>query len=211
MEWLDGRQVRTAEFPEGLEHMTIKELMQTLIGNILLCFVMKAFVRMMLRRRFAMVEHPGESQATDEKWLASVWKLFMTTVLLSHSSVTRADILQGWYGAKSPKPTSLLFCAGPRLDVTNILKEMRSVQSLPKGLTMGYDAETREYSTAGLKNCPGGLCRAIKEVAQRWLDLYLPAHPGDSVPHGFEEFVQYSKNLEQAFNFAAMRGADFHR
>ena len=202
--------VRTMEYPEGLPSMTIREFLQTIIGNVLLCFVMKAFVRMLKRRRFAMVEHPSASDRPEEQWLASIWKLFMTKVLLDSDFVVRADILQGWYGAKSPKPTSLLFTLGPQIDAPHILREMRTEQQLPKGLDMGYDTAAREYSTAGLKNYPGGLCKAIKEVAQRWLDCYLPSFPSDSVPAGFEEFVQYTKNLEQSFNFDALRGADFH-
>ena len=75
---------------------------------------------------------------------------------------------------------------------------------------MGYNCQTREFNTAQLKNYPGGLCKAIKCVAQEWLDQYLPSTPSDSAPDGFEEFVQYSEKLEQSFNYAAMRGADFH-
>ena len=212
--WSNGdggpKVVRTMEYPEGLPSMTIRELLQTITGNVLLCFVLKAFVRMLKRRRFAMVEHPSASDRPEEQWLASIWKLFMTKVLLDNDFVVRADILQGWYGAKSPKPTSLLFTLGPQINAPHILREMRTEQQLPKGLDMGYDEAAREYSTAGLKNYPGGLCKAIKEVAQRWLDSYLPYSPSDSVPAGFEEFVQYTKNLEQSFNFDALRGADFH-
>ena len=204
------RVLRTVEYPEGLDSMTIKELRQTYLGNVLLCFTMKAFLRMVKRRRFAMLEHPTESEAEDELWLASIWRLFLTKALQCHSFVSKEEVLQGWFGAKSPKPTTLLFCAGPKLDIKNILKGMRTVDILPKGLAMGFNRETKEFNTASLKNYPGGLCAAIKAIVQCWLDLYLPENPCDDAPLGFEEFVQYSEKLEQSFNFAAMRGADYH-
>ena len=201
------RVLRTSEVPEGLPHMTVREFEQTLMGNVFLCFVLRAFVRM---TRFSMVEHPSESEDPIELWLGSIWKLFITRVMLDNDFVKRADILQGWYGAKSPKPTSLLFGAGPLVDIDGILKKMRCDSVLPKSLVMGYDCQAREFHTASLKNYPGGLCKAIKSVAQEWLDQYLPSNPSDSAPDGFEEFVQYSEKLEQSFNYAAMRGADFH-
>ena len=207
----DGpRVLRTLEYPEGLDSMTIKELQQTHLGNILLCFTMKAFLRMVKRRRFAMLEHPKESEVEEEFWLASIWRLFLTRALQCHSFVKKEDLLQGWYGAKSPKPTTLLFSAGPKIDIKNILIGMRTVDVLPGGLKMGFNRETKEFQTASLKNYPGGLCAAISAIAQCWLNHYLPVNPCDDAPQGFAEFVQYSEKLVQAFNFDAMRGADFH-
>ena len=190
--------------------MTIKEMSQTILGNVLLCFVMRAFILMVKRQRFAMVEHLTETQSPSEQWLGSIWRLFLTRVLLHHESVTKAEIFQGWFGAKAPKPTTLLFTAGPRIDVAGILRKMQTTDVLPKGLSMGYDSEAKEYSTASLKNYPGGLCAAIKTIAQEWLDLYLPSTISVSTPPSFHEFVQYSEKLVQGFNFAAARGADFH-
>ena len=206
------RVLRTAEVPEGLFTMTVAEQQQALLGNRLLCFIMLAFVHMLRISRFAMVEHPSSSAADSEAWLASIWKLFLTEVLLANEFVRRIDIFQGLYGARSPKPTSLLFCVGPNLDVQSTLDQGQTVSEMPKHLEMGWDRKAGEYATASLKNYPGGLCAAISKVCQQWLDEFLPVTPpNDSEPSSIAQFVHFTEQLERGFNFSAQRGSDFHR
>ena len=181
-------------------------------GNRLLCFIMLAFVHMLRIARFAMVEHPSSSVADSEAWLASIWKLFLTEVLAANEFVRKIDIFQGLFGARSPKPTTLLFCVGPDLDVQNTLFQGQTVSEMPRQLEMGWDRKAGEYATASLKNYPGGLCAAISSVCQQWLDRYLPVTPPSvSKPNSIAQFVHFTEQLERGFNFSAQRGSDFHR
>ena len=206
------RVLRTAEVPEGLFTMTVAEQQQALLGNRLLCFIMLAFVHMLRIARFAMVEHPSSSLADSEAWLASIWKLFLTEVLAANEFVRKIDIFQGLFGARSPKPTSLLFCVGPNLDVQTTLDQGHTVSEMPRQLEMGWDRKAGEYATASLKNYPQILCAAISKVCQQWLDRYLPETPPSvSEPDSIAQFVQFTEQLERSFNFSAQRGSDFHR
>ena len=177
------RVVRTEEAPEGLFAMTAPEQQQVLLGNRLLCFIMLAFVHMLRISRFAMVEHPASSAAASEAWLASIWKLFLTKVFQANEFVWKVDIYQGLFGAKSPKPTSLLFSVGPSIDVRAILEKGQTVEEMPRQLEMGWDRQAGEYQTASLKNYPGGLCAAISCVCQQWLECYLPEVPPSDADH----------------------------
>ena len=206
--------VRTEEAPEGLFAMTAPEQQQVLLGNRLLCFIMLAFVHMLRISRFAMVEHPASSAAASEAWLASIWFLFLTKVNQANEFVWKVDIYQGLFGAKSPKPTSLLFSVGPSIDVRAILEKGQTVEEMPRQLEMGWDRQAGEYQTASLKNYPGGLCAAISCVCQQWLECYLPeVPPSDADPlysSSISKFVHFTENLERRFNFSAQRGSDYH-
>lgn len=209
------RVVRTEEAPEGLFAMTAPEQQQVLLANRLLCFIMLAFVLLLRISRFAVVEHPASSAAASEAWLASIWKLFLTEVFQANEFVWKVDIYQGLFGAKSPKPTSLLFSVGPSIDVRAILEKGQTVEEMPRQLEMGWDRQAGEYQTASLKNYPGGLCAAISCVCQQWLECYLPeVPPSDADPlysSSISKFVHFTENLERRFNFSAQRGSDYHR
>lgn len=70
------RVLRTAEVPQGLEAVRIRELHQILQANRLLLFAIQLFHAMVRVRRLMVVEHPGEPDRPDEAWLPSIWKLF---------------------------------------------------------------------------------------------------------------------------------------
>ena len=206
------RTLRTQEYPQGLSTMTVAEQQQVLLGNRLLCFIVMAFVHMLRLSRFAMIEHPASSKLASETWLASIWKLFMTEVLSACGFVRKVEVFQGLFGAKSPKPTCLLFSLGSGIDVEELLRSYQTVEFLPRSLEMGFDKVLGEYSTASLKNYPGGLCRGISDVCQRWLEVYLPTNPPSvSASTSMSGFVQFTEKLDRQFNYSAQRGADCHR
>ena len=201
------RLLRLAEQPLGLPALTTREVQQLQLANRLLLFVLSAFLEMVLLCRFAMIEHPASPEEAGEEWLPSIWKLYVTQCLASHPWVQQIQIAQGWYGAKSPKPTTLLFGCGRDLPVERILQEGRT-HSMPKALQMGR--EGGEYSTAALKNYPSSLCRAMATVLERWLSHYMesllvvaPTHLPDHAV-----FADYVQHLLVHFNFDALRGAD---
>ena len=125
---------------------------------------------MLRQSRFAMIEHPASSELDSETWLASIWKLFMTEVLSACDFVRKILIFQGLFGAKSPKPTTLLFSVGNSIDVEAVLRSCQTVGEMPRSLEMGWDKAAGEYSTASLKNYPGTLCKGISAVCQLWLE-----------------------------------------
>lgn len=159
--------VRTAARPQGLEALTIREVIQLTLANSLLLFAVRAFFAMVVCGRFAMIEHPASPEDISERWLATIWRLYIVEVLQKHPWVQTTTILQGYYGAKNPKPTTLMFSCGNSISVTDLLRKHRATSVLPKALQMGRCGD--EYATASLKNYAGGLCRAIALTLERWI------------------------------------------
>ena len=115
------------------------------------------------------------------------------------------------FGAKSPKPTTLLFSVGNSIEVA-VLRSCQTVGEMPRSLEMGWDKAAGEYSTASLKIYPGALCKGISAVCQLWLEAFLPPSPPSvSASLGISDFVHFTERLDRQFNYAVQRGADFHR
>ena len=205
------RILRVAERPQGLPSLRLREVEQLLLANGLLLFVLRAFLEMILMHRFAMIEHPAEPQDESERWIASIWRLYVVECLQRHPWVQQVTIAQGYFGAKSPKPTTLLYGCGNKFSAELLLRQCQTVSTLPKALEMGRCGT--EFATASLKNYPKDLCVAMSVVLQKWLQCYV-SHTIADLPlttddqQGFDSFVQ---NLLVHFNFAAQRGADFAR
>ena len=72
--------------------------------------------------------------------------------------VTRCSILQGKFGAPSPKPTDLLFI-GPTRPRASLRKCESPVCS--KGVSIGLEGHGGAFQTAKLKEYPGDLCKAL--------------------------------------------------
>ena len=148
------RVVRLANCPYGIESLKVREVQQLLLANTLLLFAIQAFFAMVLCGRFAMIEHPATPSDPSERWLASIWKFYIVEAVRKHPWVQTVTVFQGRYGSKSPKPTTLMFSCGSGISVEALLKQCRTTQQLPKALVMGRSGG--EYTTASLKNYPGG-------------------------------------------------------
>ena len=204
------RTIRSAARPLGLTSLRPREVLQLRLANCLLMFTLSAFLEMTLLGRFAMIEHPACPSDEGERWIASIWRLYVVQVLQNHPWVQCVNIMQGHYGAKSPKPTTLLFAIGRDIDVSRELLERRTSQTLPKALKMGRTGKGEEFATASLKNYPSGLCRALAGILNKWILTFVRGH--ESTPndrHDFGLFLDFVQNLEIHFNFVAQRGADF--
>ena len=202
------RVVRLAQCPYGIASLTVREVQQLLLANTLLLFALQAFFAMVLCGRFAMIEHPATPSDPSERWLASIWKLYIVEALRKHPWVQTATIFQGHYGAKSPKPTTLMFACGSGISVDALLKECRTTQQLPKALKMGRSGG--EYTTASLKNYPEGLCRALAFLLENWLAYHVPTDFAEAGFHNPDHghFLLFVQRLMIQFNFDALRGAD---
>lgn len=204
------RVIRNATNPQGLSALRPREVLQLKLANCLLCFALQAFLEMCILGRFAMLEHPACPSQEGEGWLASIWRLYVVQVVQLHPWTQLTTIMQGHYGAVSPKPTTLLFALGQCFDVEKALYARRVTHTLPKALVMGKGGDGGEYSTSALKNYPPGLCRALSGILEQWMGMYVQHHFVPTMDEsGFTNFLQFVQNLQIHFNFSAMRGADF--
>ena len=202
------RLLRLASRPQGLQSLRNRELSQLLLANSLLLFVIRAYLEMLLQGKFAMLEHPAEPAIEEERYLPSIWKLYVLQVLGKHPMSQLVTVFQGHFNACSPKPTSLLFGCGQNISATSILEKSRTQSVLPKALQMGR--QNGEYATAALKNYPAAMCGALARVLEEWLRTSFDQNSADPISHDrdFNEFLGYVENLVQNFNFEAQQGAD---
>ena len=203
------RVVRSREEPYCLPFVKVAEAEQVLQANRLLLFTLRLFLLMTFQMKFMMIEHPSPSPREEDFWLASIWKLFATKVYQTHPYVWLVEVMQGHFGSKSPKPTSLLFTCGPDGSPQKFLDAAKTTP-LPENLQMGKTA-SGEYHTASLKAYPGDLCFALARLSQTWVDKYVQLHGEEGPRVPMDEFLEFSSKLLQAFNTAVGRGADYHK
>ena len=202
------RTLRHIDQPQGLGQLKVKEAKQLAVANRLLCFSLTLMLCAIQVHRLMVLEHPEEPDQEDQRWIASIWRLFVTVAIECNPHVHRSAIYQGFYGGLSPKPTSLMVCCGPKVKVEEILFAARTQQYLPASLSMGWRKEKREYATASLKTYPAGLCNGLAMLAQSWMDNYGGVVEDFHVP--MERFVAWTSELQRNFNLSVVRGADYH-
>eukprot|EP00438_Fugacium_kawagutii_P005073 Skav200544 [mRNA] locus=scaffold676:310903:315876:+ [translate_table: standard] len=149
------RPVRSAKQPWGLQCLTLRELRQVSLGNLLLSFSLEAATAILAANGIAVVEHPAEP---DDPALPSIWRLPVVQLLRAHSSVQLVRFYQGHFGAVSPKPTMLLTINIP--DMAEQLWDHRLRASLPAFSSIGK-AANGSFLTSPLKEYPPGLCKAL--------------------------------------------------
>lgn len=202
------RLLRSADSPAALPSLKLDELGQLQLANSLLCFALQAFLYMLMAHRLALLEHPAKPEGVGQDWLPSIWKLGIVKLLASHEAVNIVEIWQGHFGAKSPKPTSLLISAG-NINARDAIYHCACRADLPSPLQMGYDTSTREYSTASLKEYPDALCAGIANLTNLWCSEYV--RKPDIQSTAMAPFLEYSAQLQRHLNQVAQRGADFAR
>ena len=202
------RMLRSAMTPAALESLKIAELTQVQLANCLLCFALQAFLYMLMAHRLAILEHPSMPDGPGQEWLPSIWKLGIVRLIASHAAVQLLEIWQGHFGAKSPKPTALLISAGT-IDARTAIYDCAIRSDLPSALRMGYNSDTREYSTASLKEYPSALCAGIANLSFLWCSRFVREPNITSAAMG--PFLSYSAQLQRHLNQDAQRGADCAR
>ena len=198
------RVLRTRETPQGLPSLRLRELRQVSVANILLLFTLEVFCLMVSIHRVMVVEHPAEPGASDETWMASIWRLLVTRILAAHPASHSVTVLQGRYGGASPKPTQLLVAAGD-IQVEHILKQY-ALTELPPALVMGFKGQ--EYATASLKEYPALLCQGLSAIVETWCRKYYQS-PSVGSSSSMEDFHAYTVCLRQTLNEDALRGPDY--
>ena len=106
------RIIRTASELWGKDALGLKELAQISIGNDLLLFSILCIYRLALRGGLAVLEHPAEPEDVDA---ASIWRLQILILLTHFPGIEVLHLMQGHFGAPTPKPTNLLCLNLPSL------------------------------------------------------------------------------------------------
>ena len=170
MEGKGPRPLRASE-PEahlwGLAQLRLREVRQVSFANRLLQFSLYMLACQLMAGNFGIMEHPACPGRRCERQPPSVWLLPSVRLILRHSCANLTTLLQGQYGAKSPKPTSFLVIAPYNvfLLMEQALRYWITRLHVPPALQMGK-TQSGSYATAPLKRYPRGLCKAISRMIQ---------------------------------------------
>ena len=149
------RPVRDATHLWGLLALSVRELRAVLDGNLFLGFSIQMLIVLYLNNGYGVLEHPSEPQ---EESFPSIWKLPIINLVLSLEGFEVVHVAQGLFGARSPKPTTLLAMHLPRL--RKHLHSGRIAHTLPANGSIGLSG-AGEFQTSSLKEYPPALCRAL--------------------------------------------------
>ena len=141
--------------------LKLKELKQVLTGNRLLQFALLMMTAQAATGGLGFLEHPAAPPLQKEGLPPSIWRLPIIRLLLRHKSASLLHMKQGYYGAKSPKPTTIMMISAPHLrkDLHRIIHQGRSQDHLPPPLRM---EKTKDgYATMPLKRYPVAMCKAL--------------------------------------------------
>ena len=139
--------------------MNLRELRQVSVGNELMGFMLEGFAELFCTGGVAVLEHPAPPQSHSS---VSIWRTPILQLFLQMPGCELLQIAQGLWGAKSPKPTSLLVLNAP--DMQYHLRKWQIATDLPKHSSIGLDYKGK-WSTSSLKEYPpalnGGLASGI--------------------------------------------------
>ena len=178
------RIVRTLEAIWGLDSLSLRELQQVTIGNILMGFQLVAMAALACTGGVAAVEHPAEPPDAEA---ASIWRTPIMQLLLALPECEALTLAQGLWGAQSSKPTTLGVLNAPQMK--HELHRGRVTTEVPRGISIGRDA-SGHWATARLKEYPPGLCLSLARgilsaVAQ------LPTCPDFQVSQRHQNIFQH--------------------
>ena len=192
------RIIRTASELWGFDALGLKELEQVSMGNELLLFSLVCIFRLALRGGVAILEHPAEPDAEDA---ASIWRLQIVILLTHLPGVEVLHVLQGHFGAPSPKPTHLLSLNLPGLPAA--LRECAVCEQPPKRSAIGLQTDG-QWATAKLKEYPPALCFAFAKCFY----THLRSVRIDDSAAQAEDFLSQCKTL-LVQDFSVHYGKDF--
>ena len=139
------RPVRSPNLPWGLASMSLKELTQVAVGNVLMFFVLILMTIQLCHGLFGCLEHPSEPR---EAYKPSIWKTALWKFLYA-LGMERLEIFQGLFDAPSKKPTIFAFTV--KTDkFRQVFKSCQTRQNFPKECSIGKMANGA-FATARLK------------------------------------------------------------
>ena len=184
--WKGPRVVRPPDEAWGSSSLSLRELADVCTGNELLIFSLLAFVLLFLQKGYAVLEHPDEPHDANA---VSIWRLPILAVIRMLPGVELHRILQGLFGAESPKPTGFLTLNLPGFIST--LHKWRLVKQPPTGISIGRSA-SGEFLTSKLKEYPPSLCAAL---AQCFMDEFVQTSFDEDAQPLPEPFLQRCQDM----------------
>ena len=151
------RVLRTAEHPWGKESMSLREVKQVRVGNELVGFQLEAVTELYCTGGIAVSEHPAAPKNEDS---VSIWRTPIAALLQSLEGCQLLTLAQGLWGAKSPKPTSLLVLNAP--DLVQVLRQWQVTKHVPSSTSIGTDGSGC-WATSALKEYPPALNAALAQ------------------------------------------------
>ena len=149
------RIVRTDACLWGLDCLRIRELVQVLMGNLLLTFAFMCLLRLARVGGIGLLEHPADPEGEES---AAIWRLPILHLLRAFPGFSIFTFCQGLLGAPTPKPTTVLCLNLP--SVVRNLRAHRTTVKLPRRASIGKTAEGT-WATSRLKEYPPALCLAL--------------------------------------------------
>lgn len=125
-----------------------------------------------------LLEHPQEPFDNKQlKQLASIWRLLIMRIMVEMLGIRRVHLLQGLFGAVSPKPTCFLVNGLQSLEDR---LEGSKLAGTCQGRSIGRKLDG-SFATAELKEYPSASCR---EIAQAVVDHARRGDEGLSADDG---------------------------
>ena len=153
----------------GLDSLSKCEGQQVSIGNILMLFCLRAVLLQATAGGFSWLEHPRNphKSGTRHKKAPSIWMTQVIRWFQETNLFVFFDVLQGYFGADSPKPTTLMLSGVELAEVQNCEQTMRSA-TCAKGSNIGL--KDGKWRTGHLKEYPPEFCSFGAHLFRLWLD-----------------------------------------
>ena len=195
--------LRSSTALSGFGGLTNKETRQLCVGNELLGVAVMMATQLWIAGGICIIEHPSEPKKATAP---SIWRTEALRFLLAHEENKRFLVHQGYFGARSAKPTEFLITHTPK-SVEQIFRSNWVRLDLPATVSVGVN-DQGEFHTASLKEYPLALSRSLWQIVAA--QLRQRTFSGDPTDCPEDVFQRFSK-LHALLDFDVKKmGPDYH-
>ena len=153
----------------GLSSLSKREGKQVSIGNVLMFFCLRAVLLQALSGGFSWLEHPRNPHkgGTRHTKAPSIWMTQIVRWFEETNLFVFLDVLQGFFGADSPKPTTLMLSGVELTKAQHCEQRMRSAVCAT-GSNIGL--KEGKWRTSHLKEYPPQFCSFGAQLFRIWLE-----------------------------------------
>ncbi len=200
----DGpRPLRSSMALSGFAGLSNRETRQLCVGNELLGVAVTLATHLWIAGGICIIEHPSEPKKATAP---SIWRTEALQFLLAHEENLRCLVHQGYFGARSAKPTEFLITHAPKF-VEQIFRSNRVRNDLPAAVSVGVN-DQGQFHTASLKEYPLALSRSLWQVVSAQLrQRSFSGHPQDCPEDVLQKFGKLHALLD--YDVQTM-GPDYH-